>query len=102
VKSGKRVTQRYCRAPFFFNLYSKYVAKEDLEVFADLCVDCIIIIIIIIICVRGSVIGVYSEHTQPCTEMNLGHHFGKQIINTRKILKCVSGEGWRKSTGRTV
>ena len=48
VKTGKGVTQTYCQSLIFFNLYSKYIAKEDLDVFADLCVDCIIIIIIII------------------------------------------------------
>ena len=47
MKTGKRVTQRYCRSPVFFNLYSKYIVKEGLEGFADLCVDFIIIIIII-------------------------------------------------------
>ena len=49
MKTGKRVTQRYSRSPIFFNLYSKYIVKEGLEGFADLCVDFIIIIIINII-----------------------------------------------------
>jgi hypothetical protein len=39
VKTGKGVTQRYCWSPIFFNLGSKYIAKEGLEGFADLCVD---------------------------------------------------------------
>jgi hypothetical protein len=37
VKTGKGVTQRYRWSPVLFNLYSKYIAKEGLEGFADVC-----------------------------------------------------------------
>jgi hypothetical protein len=29
-------------------------------------------------------------------------HFGKSIRNTGKILKCVAGEGWRRSVSPTA
>jgi hypothetical protein len=35
---------------------------------------------------------------QFCVVLQIGH-FGKYIRNTWKILRCVAGEGWRKSIG---
>ena len=38
---------------------------------------------------------------QLCMVLKIGH-FGKQIRNIRKVLKCGSGEGWRRSVGTMV
>jgi hypothetical protein len=50
--------------------------------------------------VRKKIAKCYIHNIALCMVLKLGH-FGK-IINTWKILKYASGEGWRRSVGPIV
>jgi hypothetical protein len=50
---------------------------------------------------NGKTANWMTRGAQYCMVLKLGH-FGNQIRNSWKIVKCGAGEGWRRSAGPIV